>query len=552
MPPEKDDSTMPRRGNGDEVIRGNLTVLGKRTEVQDLIVNGTIDGEGGTGSPVDAQYVVLGANVTLTDERVLTAGAGIEITDGGAGAAVTIAATGSGGCPADAQYMVLATHVDLSAERALVAGDGISVTDGGAGGNVTLAVEDPLTLGALYAKGNPWHDVKAYGAVGDGVADDTAAIQAAIDALGASGGTVFLPSGDYKITASLVPVSNLFFLGAGYTATGAAPTPATRLKASTLEAPIINSADKSSVHIRGIAFSGKNAAGSKGIYATGTYEWTIEDCFFDTFGDSAIEIASGTGGTFGHIFVQNTLLVRTGRGAYIGCVDIGCTDAYVWAITSTASADAIGDGYIAGIVLRGTNGFMTNCTGHISQVGIVIPLATAICRMIGCRADLNYGPGFVVGGSTSEFIGNLAWRNSRAGDDLHSGFLVTNGQNTFVGNRITGLSDDTVQQHDGFDDSASVGAGATLGNSYYGNRASIIRGALYDITGVSEHGTADLIGRDFVIGEGILKIGTSQVVGNRVVDARCDDAINSGDATTDGVIDALRDAMIAHGLIAAA
>jgi len=31
-----------------------------------------------------------------------------------------------------------------------------------------------------------------------------------------------------------------------------------------------------------------------------------------------------------------------------------------------------------------------------------------------------------------------------------------------------------------------------------------------------------------------------------------DDAINSGDATTDGVIDALRDAMIAHGLIASA
>lgn len=44
----------------------------------------------------------------------------------------------------------------------------------------------------------------------------------------------------------------------------------------------------------------------------------------------------------------------------------------------------------------------------------------------------------------------------------------------------------------------------------------------------------------------------TQVVGSRVIDARCDDALNSGDATTDGVIDALRDAMITHGLIAAA
>ena len=48
------------------------------------------------------------------------------------------------------------------------------------------------------------------------------------------------------------------------------------------------------------------------------------------------------------------------------------------------------------------------------------------------------------------------------------------------------------------------------------------------------------------------KVNSVQVVGARVVDARCSGAINSGDATTDDVIDALRDAMIAHGLIAAA
>lgn len=51
---------------------------------------------------------------------------------------------------------------------------------------------------------------------------------------------------------------------------------------------------------------------------------------------------------------------------------------------------------------------------------------------------------------------------------------------------------------------------------------------------------------------GVYKVDDVQVVGPQVVDARCDDAVNSGDATTDGLIDALRDAMIAHGLIAAA
>ena len=48
------------------------------------------------------------------------------------------------------------------------------------------------------------------------------------------------------------------------------------------------------------------------------------------------------------------------------------------------------------------------------------------------------------------------------------------------------------------------------------------------------------------------KVSGTQVVGARVVDARCDDAVNSGDGTTDGVIDSLRDALIAHGLLAAA
>lgn len=43
-----------------------------------------------------------------------------------------------------------------------------------------------------------------FGAVGNGTTDDTAAIQAAIDALGTSGGTVHFPFGTFKITSSLV------------------------------------------------------------------------------------------------------------------------------------------------------------------------------------------------------------------------------------------------------------------------------------------------------------------------------------------------------------
>lgn len=49
-----------------------------------------------------------------------------------------------------------------------------------------------------------WYDVRDYGAVGNGTTDDTAAIQAAIDATVATkGGTVFFPPGRFKLTSAL-------------------------------------------------------------------------------------------------------------------------------------------------------------------------------------------------------------------------------------------------------------------------------------------------------------------------------------------------------------
>lgn len=53
-------------------------------------------GGGGGGAPTNASYLVLGTNATLTNERVLTAGTGITLTDGGAGGNLTIASSGGG------------------------------------------------------------------------------------------------------------------------------------------------------------------------------------------------------------------------------------------------------------------------------------------------------------------------------------------------------------------------------------------------------------------------------------------------------------------------
>jgi len=60
--------------------------------------------------------------------------------------------------------------------------------------------------------------VKDFGAVGNGVADDTAAIQACLDAVQTSsalGGTAYLPAGEYKITSTLNLPANVSLEGEG-------------------------------------------------------------------------------------------------------------------------------------------------------------------------------------------------------------------------------------------------------------------------------------------------------------------------------------------------
>ncbi|MCM8900626.1 glycoside hydrolase family 55 protein [Caldicoprobacter algeriensis] len=64
-------------------------------------------------------------------------------------------------------------------------------------------------------------NVKDFGAKGDGVADDTAAIQAAVDAAAAAGGLeVLLPYGQYKITSSIVLKKGVTIRGVGWVEPG--------------------------------------------------------------------------------------------------------------------------------------------------------------------------------------------------------------------------------------------------------------------------------------------------------------------------------------------
>lgn len=111
--------------------------------------------------------------------------------------------------------------VKVSALAALTAvdpGDEIIVLDKsdtsmGAGGT-----DKRSTVAAVASNGTGVINVKTYLATGNGTTDDTTAIQAAINAVPATGGTVFIPSGTYKLTATLtIPdVRGLRIVGASW------------------------------------------------------------------------------------------------------------------------------------------------------------------------------------------------------------------------------------------------------------------------------------------------------------------------------------------------
>lgn len=61
----------------------------------------------------------------------------------------------------------------------------------------------------------PWSDVRAFGAKADGVADDTAPIQAAINFAGQRHAVVYFPPGSYKITSRLRVLPNVTLQGVG-------------------------------------------------------------------------------------------------------------------------------------------------------------------------------------------------------------------------------------------------------------------------------------------------------------------------------------------------
>jgi len=140
------------------------------------------------------------------------------------------------------------------------------------GGNV-LTIGDALaTFSGLY------FNVKSYGALGNGVADDGAAITAAMAAAAVSGGTVFFPPGTFRTTTVISIPPKVSLLGSGAAATKLAIDNA----ASSCIVFGLGPADSGARTVRDLWIGSINTVNTQSLVGTSnpTLRALFEDCVF--------------------------------------------------------------------------------------------------------------------------------------------------------------------------------------------------------------------------------------------------------------------------------
>lgn len=214
-------------------------------------------------------------------------------------------------------------------------------------GNVSITIPDPDLSGLATKtelqsmgsevtkkvnKGELVVNVKDFGARGDGIADDTAAINAAINSLPTGtigGGTVFLPTGHYKVSSSILLKSGVTLIGAS--------SRSSRITTSTSDIYLllINAAQQTSV--KDLMFDGGGI--SYGIRITGSNGCKIENLWMDS-----LKVAFASEGSlflsFDNVKIMGTAL---GYSFYTGsnvinmknCYSVTTQQAITWENSST-------------------------------------------------------------------------------------------------------------------------------------------------------------------------------------------------------------------------
>jgi hypothetical protein len=198
-----------------------------------------------------------------------------------------------------------AADADISLRNDLAAATGSSLVGFQQAGSSTV-------LRTAQAKLRETVSVKDFGAVGDGVTDDTAAIQAALDA----SKSVYFPEGIYALADQIVLNTAQKLTGDGY---------ASVLLSTGTNKHIVYGNNVDNIEIDSLFFKG-NATGTgvagHGIRLLNAEYINIHDCYFDTIGNVTGFAGCISGEFCEKVIVDSCIFLGNGGGSVTGA-DIG-------------------------------------------------------------------------------------------------------------------------------------------------------------------------------------------------------------------------------------
>ena len=209
----------------------------------------TITGNAGTATALQTARAINGVSFDGTAAITVTAAAGTltgsTLASGVTGSSLV---SGAGGTFGTAAYIAAATKLEATNGVAVGLTTATVPSTGNSVANKTYVDALGLNQGWVNVKNAP------YNAVGNGASDDTAALQSALN----SGFNVFLPSGDYTITASLTNSMYRKINGQGRSVSSISAT--TTNTALVFESAIPSSGDiNASFELKDLAIYAKNA-----------------------------------------------------------------------------------------------------------------------------------------------------------------------------------------------------------------------------------------------------------------------------------------------------
>jgi hypothetical protein len=296
------------------------------------------------------------------------------------------------------------------------------------------------TTSPIQDKGGKVVDVKTFGAVGDGVANDTEAFNAALASLAkAGGGKCLVPKGTYVISATTNPAitshvsSNVHLVGEGR---GVSILKIAGVPAGNF---LFCSGDNWSVEDLTIDMQDYflKQAGFVAIVASGT-NWRIANCAIIKIGRRGINVNGGANG-----YIDGNLIAKTaassldnsaiisvvdGKGHFpinIHIIDNVCVNSAIYfkdgkdsvIARNRVSGSRSGTGIITGVHSDNISVINNTCSGgrgrdetgtYVSGFELWAPNSVIANN----TSYDNDGAGIAVGGNNSIVIGNRCWNNA--------------------------------------------------------------------------------------------------------------------------------------------